>query len=203
MTFPNQPALKTRPVTVTLSRAHKINERISTKLGERRSAITTSGQAVSVQAFTGPEQAALIKSGAALALAVTPTYVALVEAQAALRTAVGRLNASAGISDVLATIEKNKKLITLCDAYLGLAPGANTFSVEALAARPVGEQVKDYGSVSVSGLTAADLQPYQASLEALERENFALQDQLADLNASKVTFELAEDLFDMLSLKAA
>lgn len=196
------PATKTRSVTVTLSRAHKINERINTKLAELRALVASKGQAVSVQSYAGEEQIDLIKAGAAAALAAVPTYVALAIAQASLRQAVGRANASTGISDLLTTVEKNKRLVSLCDALIAVAPNANTLSTDALSKRPVGEMIKDYGSVAVSSLSAAQLEPYAATKATLERENFALQDKLSDLNAHKVSFEVDEQIIDMLSLKA-
>lgn len=197
------PSAATRSVTVTLSRAHKINERINAKLVELRALIAAKGQAVAVQAYSGDEQVAMIKAGAAQALAAAPTYIALALAQASLRAAVGRANASTGISDLLTTVEKNKRLVSLCDALAAIAPNANTLSTDALAARAVGEQIKDYGSVAVSGLTTAQLDAYSETKQALERENFALQDQLSDLNAHKVSFAVAEEVMDMLSLKAS
>lgn len=189
-------------VTVTLSRAHKLNERINAKLSELRGLIGSKGQAVSVNAYSGPEQIELIKAGAAQALAAVPTYVALTRAQAALRAAVGKANAATGVSDLLTTVERNKRLVGLCEALMAVAPTANTLSTEALSARPIGEHVKDYGSVAVSALTSAQIEPYAKAKEALERENFALNDQLADLNAGKVSFEVDEEVLEMLSVTA-
>jgi hypothetical protein len=201
--FDQTSAAETSTVTVTLSRAHKINERINAKLNELRTSAAAKGLAVNVQVHSGPEQVELIRAGAAQALAIAPVYVALVAAQAALRTAVASVNVATGITDVLTAVEKNKRLVTLCDTFITLAPTANTLSPEALAARPLGEQVKDYGSVAVSGFTAAHLEPYVKAKEQLERDNFALQDKLSDLNAHKVSFEVSEDVLELLSLKGA
>lgn len=190
------------PLTATLSRAHKINQRIGAKLNELRVAVQRLGQTTTVQAYTGPEQANRLRENADKALAQGLTYVRLVQAQEALRAAVGRMNASAGISDILAKVEANKRLITVCDTYLALEPNASTLSVADLEKSPVGHKLNDYGGVAVSGITPAALKPYAELRESLERENFALADQLADLNAGKVTFELHEELFELLSLKA-
>lgn len=204
MSILTQTADKTSTVTVTLARAHKINERINGKLNELRTTAAAKSQAVSVQSHSGPEQVDLIKRNAKQALDVVPTYLALVAAQAALRTAVAKANAANGISEVLTVIEKNKRLLTLCDTLVAAMPDANTLSAEALAGRPVGEKAGEYGSAyAVSGLTAGELQPYADAKTAVERENFALQDQLADLNANKVSFPVADSVLEMLSLKAA
>lgn len=190
-------------ITVTLSRAHKINERINAKLTELRTVVANKGQAVNVQSHSGPEQLELIQKGAAQALGVVRTYVALVVTQASLRTAVAKVNATSGVSDVLTVIEKNKRLILLADSLASVTPTANTLSTEALRQRPLGETIKDFGSVAVSGLTADQLAPYAGASAELERENFALQDQLADLNAHKVSFQAVDDVLELLSLKAA
>ena len=193
---------KMRLVSVTLSRAHKINERINAKLTELRSQMSTKGQPVSVSAYLGAEQTDMITTGAAQALALIPVYVALTHAQASLRTVVAHANASTGVSDLLTKVEKNKRLMSLCDSVLSIAPTPNTMSIAALSTRPVGEQLKEYGSVSVSGIAASVAVPYAEAKAALERENFALQDQLSDMNAHKVSFEVAAEIIDLLSLTA-
>ncbi|MNR71869.1 hypothetical protein D3C71_25480 [compost metagenome] len=191
-------------LTVTLNRAHKIAERLSAGLGEARDLASARGAAaVNLTARPTTEQVGYIRSQAAVALKAVERFELLVGTHATLRETIAQANAKFGITAVLAQVEGNKRLIGLYGVAAGaLAPNASTVHVDALTADYTWPQATAYGpgTVAATAVRSEDVARLLERKRALERQNFALTDKLAELNAKTVEIELPDELLEDLGL---
>jgi hypothetical protein len=190
-------------LTVTLTRAHKISERIGAAMKAAQTlASSTDGVSVRMTAKPTEDQSQLIKDKTAKVLTAVNQFAALARVQEAIRKAIARANVEAGVSDMLATIETNKRIIAMYAAVAAAhdvsADEVSLSSVDSYAWPALSASYMS--GVSVTGMLRKDVEDMVTEQRELERQNFVLNDKLADLNARQITFEVPDALRAELGL---
>lgn len=186
-----------KTVIVTLSRAHKIAERLKAGATERFSAAqaalsprieyigTVAARAKSLNAATESAKVALEEA------------VAWSEATVAVRAAIGTANQASGVAALLAEqAGVNQRLNwfqQLVNAQNDGSPELNEF----LAALPATATATER-PVSLSMISNADLGHMRESLAALKRQAFALSDRIAMANAATIELTLPQAIADQV-----
>lgn len=196
----------TTAYTVTLSRGHKIADRLGSAIGEIKAEAERLCEQVSLNGYAEAQIEQLMKNSQK-AMQLMEHHAIVANAQAAVRAAIGRANASAGVGDELAKIEANKKVLSLLDAVLTAQRPGSRGAVHYSGIR----EYKVIGSsdsimprssaIAVTLLSQAEIETLEARKKDLERQNFALSDKLAELNAQKVTFHLTDEVATLAGLK--
>ena len=192
--------------TVTLSRAHKIADRMGSRTGELRAEAEKLGDVVTLSGYT-ESQITRLKENGERAVASIAELTRMAAAQAAVRGAIGCANANAGVNEVLATIEANKKILAGIDAVLK-SQDANArgglvrlTEIETFKSLTAGDTFSR-GHLQVSVFSGAQIDAFAAQKKQVERDNFALSDKLADLNGATVQLTLDSDIAELVGLKA-
>lgn len=191
-------------LTVTLRRAHNIAERVAERMAQLRNELPELAGAVTVRGFYGEAQVAQLQASAAAALAALAEHERLAALQADIRARVAAANVSSGVSALLAKIEAKRKQLALLKTFLACKPHADTLSVRALRewVAPEGGSALRTPTASVSALEAEHFERAERERSALERELYALGDELAECNARKVSLEIAVEAAQALGLAA-
>lgn len=194
--------------TITISRAHKIAERLGARQGEVRAEADSLAAQVTITGQT-EGQVQRLQDQAGRAMALVDHCESLAIAQSLVRAAIGRANAQHGVNDTLAQIEANKKTLACIDPILKNQTESVRGSLvrlnELSSYKPLAQNDSLLGRgnvVQVSILSDEQMSHLKARKEALERRNFSLSDKLADLNGKLVTFELESELAEQLGLQA-
>jgi hypothetical protein len=196
--------------TLTLSRWHKVVERINAALKEREANAKAAFTATSVSPWNKEgveEKAAEIARRAAADVAL---FEVGTQAVAAIRAALAMRNAELGISEKLAQAEAANRRATLFKAIVDgqKADMVRPESVRALPGELVGE-TESWGFARRSALTVtlqtADT-PFLDSLrERLAREQARatrLLDEVADLNRERLEIDVANEVAAVAALSA-
>lgn len=195
------PALQ---LNVTLRRAHHLSERIGEQMAQLRGDVARNAPATNVRGYHGEEQERQLRAKAFDAVAALRRHQLFAAAQARIRARLARANVESGVSGLLAKIEAKKKQLALLRSFLEHKPDADVLSVEALRTWTPPEGIRLGGSAAlVSALDAQTLRRMDAEREQLERELFALSDELAELNARKVDIDIPATLAEALGLGPA
>lgn len=180
---------------VTLSRAHKIAERLKARISELLSEANALSAPVHVTGLTGSEQVQRLQAQGDKALAVLASADHYARALTALRAAIGHENEARGISAMLAELDGVNRLLGARKELLnnvkenGLAPG------ELATYKPISPNERGLlGGVTVQVLQAAHREQLEASQAALQRQSFALSDRIAEANAARFSVELSDDI---------
>lgn len=195
--------------TLTLTRWHKVAERINAALKER--------EARMVAAFTGATISPWNKEGveqkAAVMAARGKADLALVEqgsaAVAAIRSALARSNAELGIAARLAEVEAANRRIGLYRAVLDkqsvdMVQPEHVRHVPALAV-PESEPSwgrRDPPRITLQVADAALLAELASKLAREQARSHALLDEIADLNREKLEIDVASELHEIAGLAA-
>lgn len=194
-------------VTNTLTRWHKIAERVSQKLrqvgDEITEAVDSNNMDASVLAIRGNDMKARADVALTEGLA---RYERLSAALVAIRATVARANIDAGVTALLAEQEAVKRRIGLLSRLS--ADNRNAMSIdEALtlhAGRSKDENRSRYDDmVLVSALTNERRVELRKQCEAAELALVQLSDRLADTNATRVSVTLDDELVAELGLQGA
>lgn len=185
-------------VSVTLSRAHKIAERLKAGAAER---FTVAENGMGVQTAFSSMLPSLVP---AMMASVQRAQTALGEARAwqaayaEVRKAIGRANHEAGVSELLADQERiNRELgwhQTLVAGYGLSAPHLDVVLAPTSAA-PAGVD----RHLSFNVLSTEQLDALKATVARLRRESFALSDKVAEANATRVTLAIPADIAEQVS----
>lgn len=178
-------------LTVSLSRAHKIAERIKTRMNELTAEATNQMGTQSVAGVGGEAQIAKLQGMAVMGMASLDEAMVYSNAYAKLRAAIGEQNHVRGINAMLADLEAlNRTMGTLKSVLSGI-------SAKAIAPTELAE----YKPLSTSGINASIavtvLSPVQVKQLAerqasAQREAFALSDRIAEANAKSFVVELPD-----------
>jgi hypothetical protein len=193
--------------TLTLSRWHKVAERIQSALKEREAAVKTAFTATAISPWNkaGVEaKAAEIAQRAADDLAVVETGA---QAVATIRAALGLRNAALGVSPRLAEAEAANRRAALYKSVLeGQKPDmVRPEDVKALPAELVRET--EWGFTR-RGAAAVTLQTVDGALLEALREKLAreqaratrLLDEVADLNQERLEIDLPKEVAGIAGL---
>lgn len=185
-------------ITMTLSRAHKVAERLRIKVTEAAQTAVAGLGVIRVDGVGGDAQLASLAESRQKALEALGTHAQYNQALQDVRAAVGRANAVSGVSDLLAEQEAIARRIKLLRDILG-ASSAIAIQPEELAAyRPL-TQARDIYSrgetgVPVTLLPAEVRAALESDLNALQKQQFAVSDKVADANATRIALDLPDDM---------
>jgi hypothetical protein len=194
---------------LTLSRWHKVAERIHNALKEREANVRTTFTATTVSPWNRygvEERAALIARRAASDLALVEAGT---RAIATIRSALARRNAELGISGRLAEVEAARRRAVLYQAVIE-GQDADMVRPESLSALPSAmlggtEQGGCARRPPAVTLQMADPVFLESLREGLARERHCaarLLDEIADLNCEKVEIDLPQEVIGMAALAA-
>lgn len=191
-------------ITMTLSRAHKVAERLKAKMSEAAAEADAGFGTVRVEGVAGESQIQALASGRQKALKALAAHEQLNGALFALRSAIGRANASAGVSDGLAEQEMISRRLKLLRGIVA-GSSARAIAPEDLADyRPLTTVKEVYGhretGVEVTLLTLQAREELEAEIERLQKRAYKISDKVADANAAKVEIDLPDELVAELGL---
>ncbi|WP_087863544.1 hypothetical protein [Comamonas thiooxydans] len=181
--------------TVTLSRAHKIAERLTSLISEAKTVSDSSfGLANISLGVARPLQVKALQAKSQAGLAALKRGKDLCEALATVRSAIAAGNVKAGVQDLLTRQDcVRRKLAMTRDAIT--AASRDGLPVEELMDLPIqtGDVIPSY---LVSPLSPSELSNLKADLKALELEFNSLSDQISDANTARIEFSLPDEISD-------
>lgn len=178
---------------VTLSRAHKIAERIKQKLNELTQQACASAQSQSVAGTAGAQQALRLIAQGQDAMEKLEQSDKLSGELASLRAQIGRQNEARGISAMLAKVEDLNRRLAVRRKMLG-AKGPTLTPQDLNTYTPLVPDNRFGNTVQVAVLTAADFDNLEEQVATLQREVFQLTDEIAEANAARFEIELDDAL---------
>lgn len=190
-----------KTLTISLTRAHRIAERITTELAAARCDASQSLVTLLRTAPSASQVAALERKAEGLEAGLV-RHAQLLAGLAVIRKAVGRGNATSGVSDVLCDIDMANREIQLIDAAVQAIETAETaLHVSAAVETMFAAGDKPYPGLSVTALHPGRSVALRARKHELERLRFSLNDRLAELNATcTVSVDLDEALLASLGM---
>lgn len=188
--------------TITLSRAHKITERLASVAGVAKATALSLSATATLMGFSAG-QVDRMKENSCGTMEQLKLYTRLMAALTAARAAIGIANTTHGIGALLAQIEGNKKIMSVLAAVVdgqGMN-GSNVHLSELDDYKTVGgAESPRHSYVQAVILCPAQVEELQSQSKALERKNFALSDELADLNGKTVELVMEDDIAELMGL---
>lgn len=189
----------TKQFVVSISRAHKVAERLSQLAQEAGETAKKAYLNTRVDGYAGDAQATALDLLATKADDALEAHAGYGKALADVRTAIAVANAKQGINALLSELEAvNRRTKLLKDIVGGqrtemVAPNAlEGYKAGSEAMRYRGEEAP--GRIHVRLLDAEQLAEIQAQLDSLKVRAFALSDQIADANRATVEVVMGEAL---------
>jgi hypothetical protein len=180
-------------LTISLSRAHKIAERIKTRMNELAAEATALMGNQSVSGVGGEAQITKLQGMATKGMAALDQALVYSEAFAKLRSAIGAQNQSRGINEMLAELESLNRTMGTLKTVL------SSTSAKAIAPSELAEYKPLNTSNMHASIAVAVLAPEQVNYltdrhAKAQREAFALSDRIAEANAKSFTVDLPDDI---------
>ncbi len=176
---------------LSLSRLHKVAERLKTIANEALTSAHKLSQNVHLSGVGGASQVERLQSQARDAFEASARAEKYLRECARVRTIIGQHNEQRGINALMAQQDVVNKLIAHKKALLDQAKAVGSIAPsELLEYKSVSTVETRYGSnagVSVNVLGAASAVRLEEELSALQREAFALSDKMAELNSARVS----------------
>lgn len=180
---------------ITLSRAHKIAERLKQKIGEMHAEAVSQARTVTVTGVTGDSQVQRLVEQGERAMALTARADRFIVALAALRAQIGAQNEARGISAMLAELEGVNRRLAHRKVLLAHVRDDGIAPQDLMSYKPISPDSRAMmGGVSVSVLDAAKGVALNTEVSALQREAFAMSDRIAEANAMRFAVELDDDI---------
>ena len=185
--------------TLTLTRWHKVAERLARDYGE---SISESGSTLSqtvISAYLGEEQEQFLQAQTQNALGNLERAFRIQDAVAHIRHLVGNANVHEGVAAKLAEFDKlNRRAKALSEVVD--SQSTDMVSITQLRSIP-----KDYVAdganydskrpkIKVRMLGMQDLEKLASQLDAARKAAYALSDEVSDLNKAKLSIELETDV---------
>lgn len=182
--------------TLTLTRWHKVAERLSREYTESVYATKQTLNNTKVSSYLGTEQQEALRSATQDATERLARAFRVQDAVSEVRRALGDANVKNGVSPKLADLDKlNRRLKVLTDLVEGQSP--SMISVEQLENIPA-DYVADGNSydskrplLHVRMLSKDDLTRLKADFESIRSQAYALSDEVADLNKATLTLTVS------------
>ncbi len=179
-------------LTVSLTRAHKIVERLKTHSTQLLADATNAASATAIIGrATG--QLERLQAKGKTALDLTKQAERFLRAASAVRAIIGRHNEDRGISAKLAELDAVNKLVAHTRSMVGAAQMGSLELSELADYTTLGKE-NAYSSLVVNTVEPEDRKQMSATLAALQREVVQLSDAIAEANAARLSFELEDDL---------
>jgi len=185
--------------TLTLTRWHKVAERLARDFGESASECRSTLTQTVISAYLGEEQEQFLQAQTQNALGNLERAFRIQDAVAHIRHLVGNANVHEGVAAKLAEFDKlNRRVKTLSEVVD--SQSTDMVSITQLRSIP-----KDYVAdganydskrpkIKVRMLGMQDLEKLASQLDAARKAAYALSDEVSDLNKAKLSIELETDV---------
>ncbi len=182
-------------IEISLSRAHKVAERLKARATELFEQAHRLGQVSNVKGVSGQAQVDRLAEQARLSMSLLAESERFMRATAAVRHIISRENQTRGIDRLLAELEVVNRLVVQRRSMLAEAKGGSVPLLELLGFKSLGKE-SVYGSdgVEVRVLGPEQERVLEERLADLQRESFDLTDRIAELNGPRVKIELEDDI---------
>lgn len=177
---------------VSLSRAHKIAERLKEHAQEHQREAARLAAATSVTGVAGESQLSRLRAQSAQALARLAQADQYWNALSQVRAAIGAENEARGINAMLAELDATQKRVAIRKDMLSRADDSAMPLQELASFQPLNPDTRMYGGVTVRMLDEAGTAQVRQELKELQRQAVALSDQIASANAASVSLTLPE-----------
>ena len=187
----------TKICTLTLTRWHKVAERLSREYTESVYASKQTLSNTKVSSFLGSEQQDALRRAAKDATDRLRRAFDVQDALSDVRRALGDATVMNGVSPKLAELDKlNRRLKVVTELVEGQSP--NMISIEQLASIPL-DYVADGNSydskrplLHVGMLGKDEVMMLKADFESIRSRSYALSDEIADLNKATLTLTVSQ-----------
>jgi hypothetical protein len=185
--------------TLTLTRWHKVAERLARDYSESISQSRSTLSQTVISAYLGEEQEQFLQAQTQNALGNLERAFRIQDAVAHIRHLVGNANVHEGVAAKLAEFDKlNRRVKTLSEVVD--SQSTDMVSITQLCSIP-----KDYVAdganydskrpkIKVRMLGMQDLEKLASQLDATRKAAYALSDEVSDLNKAKLSIELETDV---------
>lgn len=178
---------------LTLSRWHKVAERLASKANEAAAAATAAFCGQRVNGYAGEAQKSALSERAQEGVKALAEQEIALSALSAIRAALGRANAERGVSDLLARQESaNRRLKLVREILAGQRPDM-VFPDALETYKPFGETQQRYayreepqGAIAVRVLSRDLESKLRLEADALQASLHRLADEANDANAGKI-----------------
>ncbi len=185
--------------TLTLTRWHKVAERLARDFGESASECRSTLTQTVISAYLGEEQEQFLQAQTQKALGNLERAFRIQDAVAHIRHLVGNANVHEGVAAKLAEFDKlNRRVKTLSEVVD--SQSTDMVSITQLRSIPK-DYVADGASydskrpkIKVRMLGMQDLEKLASQLDAARKAAYALSDEVSDLNKAKLSIELETDV---------
>jgi hypothetical protein len=183
---------------ITLSRAHKIAERLKTKAADMSAESEKLAASAHVAGKTGAGQVARLAAQGVKAMELADGSERVMRAVAFVRAEIAKENQKRGINQLLGLSDAVNRTITARKSLLEHAKDGSIGHDELEQYKPLKEE-SSYGSgaVRINVFTDAQRAQIESQLAVLQRESFALADRVAEANAGRFALSLDEDIAAM------
>ena len=185
--------------TLTLTRWHKVAERLARDYGESVSDCRTTLSQTVISAYLGEEQEQFLQTQTQNALGNLERAFRIQDAVAHIRHLVGNANVHEGVAAKLAEFDKLNRRVKTLSEVVG-SQGTDMVSVTQLRSIPK-DYVADGASydskrpkIKVRMLGMQDLEELADQLDAARKAAYALSDEVSDLNKARLSIELETEV---------
>jgi Holliday junction resolvasome RuvABC endonuclease subunit len=182
-----------KEITCTLSRWHKVTERLNAEISRVGTEIEHDLMSTSVDAYLGEDQSKKLDAVTACAIERMNQHRELLETVAIIKKMLARENSKSGISDKLTDLEIINRRIKFIK---NLVAHATDGKVEKSALEEVFKRKENQSGlgvmrgVNVQMLSASDMDAMKQTLLDLQAKAYAIGDEISDLNKKKTTLEI-------------
>lgn len=185
-----------KTVTVTLSRAHKLAERLKAGATERFHSAQAALAPRTEYVSTLTVRAKGLTAAAEKAKLALDEAVAWSEAAVGVRAAIGAANQTAGVAAMLAEQAGVNQRLNWFQQLVATQGDSNPELSEFMA-NVAGTQAQDR-AITLSVISSADQDRMRETLAALKRQAFALSDRIAVANAATIELSLPPAIADQV-----
>jgi hypothetical protein len=191
--------MMSKTCTLTLTRWHKVAERLSREYTESVYAVKQILSNTRVSSYLGAEQQDALHTAAQDATERLARAFRVQDAVSDVRRALGDANVKNGVSPKLAELDKlNRRLKVVTELIEAQSP--TMISIDQLASIPA-DYVADGNSydskrplLHVRMLDRDELNGFKAEFEAIRTQSYALSDEVADLNKATLTLTVSQEV---------
>lgn len=184
-------------VTITLTRAHKLAERLKQKANELRAEASGLAQNQRVTGAAGEQTVARFREQGRRAMEALLAADRCSEALASLRAQIGAENERRGISAKLAELEHINRMMAARKAMIPARSETSISPDELQSYAPLAADFRNLSGqyfVEVAVLSAEAVQQITAEVASLQRTAFQLSDHIAEANAARFSVSLEDDI---------
>ncbi len=180
-------------IEVTLSRMHKIAERLKSLANEANAEALRLGSAELVSGKAAG-QVERLKERAKRALDLSRQGGEYTMALATVRAVIGAENARHGISDLLAKQDAVNQVLGHARAMLAACKEGTVLLSELESYQPLEKDSAFHRGIQVRVMGPDFAEFFEREIKRLQREAFGLSDKIAEANARRVQVDLPKDI---------